>query len=193
MPLLAVSVLLLHGVASQGHRRLLSPQSTDKPVRARAKPADFVGTYEVWVCRGRPCRGDNDTAALSQLMVDLEPAPIRVDTFGLSTPFRRPGSSFDAGVGNGCFKVVRTFSKETYAGLGDVGLFGWTTDSSGEVVTFSPAKSPDAGYVIQAELRDGLLTGRGHSWGAGVAAVDWPPDSIIGIRTGPPNAGKCLE
>ena len=53
--------------------------------------------------------------------------------------------------------------------------------------------SPDASYRVTARRSTmDELRGRGESWGTGMAEVQWPADTFVARRIGPPDARVCF-
>ena len=157
-------------------------------------PASVPGTYDIRVCR-MACPPDSASplsqgALLRRGILVLTGGPTgfdgRRDSVGilLSGFFPKPG--------NGCYKlaIVRE-DPPSYAYT--LGGTHWQIDSTGRAIDFSLFNSPDAGYGVHATLVNGVLHAKGESWGAGAAAVDYPPDVVQGRRVGPPDLAPCLE
>jgi hypothetical protein len=155
-----------------------------------SRTPDVEGTYEIAVCKvGRCAPGDTAVTLTQGILVlfatRLPPVPDSAINL-LRLPFLAEG--------NMCFALEpRRPGSQTYAGLAGVEATRWQPDSAtGQRITFSLYFSPDAGHEVTARIRHGTLGGRGTSWGAGVAAVEYPPDTIVGRRLGPPDITPCV-
>jgi len=98
----------------------------------------------------------------------------------------------DEGQANGCFHFTANRPEvRTYASV--AGLLRWERRGSGDSAAFKLYQSPDAGHNVQVAATPRGFSGSGHSWGAGVAAVDYPDDLVVGEYLGPPNVARCEE
>ena len=160
-------------------------------VNRHPPPAPSItGTYEITVCKLGSCSlGDTTQAVTYGTLVLFASAlpPVPDSALPLLDSFH--------GEANACFAVHPPHDEaRTYAGLMGVGATIWQTDSTpaGRRLRFSLYDSPDAAHRVVAELTQGRIAGRGESWGAGVAAVDYAPDTVVGRRIGPPDITPCV-
>jgi hypothetical protein len=95
---------------------------------------------------------------------------------------------------NACYTLSRALGNPpTYAGIGAAGTTRWLRDRTSGIVEFGLYRSPDARHVVRAALRGDTLTGTGTSSGAGVGEIDYPRDTIVALRVGPPDLAKCAD
>jgi hypothetical protein len=161
---------------------------------AQASAAFRPGTYALRLCRVT-CDAHYPKNTLRTGWIVLDTAPLNLSRFPDST--RRPLElSFimmaDRGPANGCFHFTSNrIEVPTYAGTS--GLVRWQHSDNGDSVTFQLYQSPDAGHDVQVAPTASGFAGVGHSWGAGVAAVDYPDDLVVADYIGPPNVAHCAE
>lgn len=85
----------------------------------------------------------------------------------------------DRGPANGCFHFTANRPEvKTYAEI--AGLLRWEQGGGGDSVSFQLYQSPDAGHHVHVAPTSSGFAGSGHSWGVGVAEVDYPDDLVIG-------------
>ena len=154
------------------------------------------GTYRLLACRAGCGDADSTRAYLIGTLVvlpeqialsDLPPDTHR--EFERSSIFMRLGTSDEP---IGCFALtLRRRVGDSYAGISPAGLL--FAEFKGDTLYFPLYRSPDAGYEVAVVIGEQRLHGTGYSWGAGVAAIDAPSDSILIWRTGPPNLNDCIE
>jgi hypothetical protein len=167
------------------------------PFRAARVPSPpLAGTYELFVCKHECPLGDSSRAfAIGRLVLD--------DTAIVLTP--RPDSS-DVRLGwrrwqlrappTGCFIIdERKSERRSYAGISRVDVISWRIDAARDsAFSFTLYLSPDASHVatlVRANER-GVLRGTGRSSGVGATEVDWPDDSVVARRVGPPDVESCF-
>jgi hypothetical protein len=148
------------------------------------------GTYAISVCKTAPCTpGDSSHAvAWGQLVLFADSINLRA----LPDSARRllEGLFLDRPA-NGCVIMQRASNATTYAG-GVRGTY-WSSDSSrGGWINLTLYRSPDAHHAVTARVIGTALRGTGRSAGAGAAEVDWPTDTIVGERIGPPDLAACV-
>ena len=157
-------------------------------------PESLEGTYALQVCRVR-CAGPEDanTLAVGHLVL-LDSA---VDT----ATFRQQDSAgriladlfifeYADAPPNGCFVWTERRSKPpSYATILGGGLIHWSR--SNDTIRFRLYGSPDAGHFVRLAVQPQRLVGRGMSWGAGAADVDWPDDVVVAQRTGSSDPSVC--
>jgi len=100
------------------------------------------------------------------------------------------GYMYDAAP-TGCFVLETVQAERTYAGIDAIGFLRWFGTS--ESVRFNLYASSDAGYKATVAFSRAGFTGKGVSWGAGVAAPGFGPDALSGRRLGPPEVERCVE
>jgi hypothetical protein len=147
------------------------------------------GTYEVFVCRPECDLAAPEKALVRGIVVlmpgEFDPSEIpepELESF-------RYGYAYDASP-TGCFALDTLQAERTFAGINRVGFLRWF--GSYESVRFDLYASADAGYKATVAItRDGF-SGKGSSWGAGVAAPGYGPDVVVARRTGPPDLERCV-
>ena len=173
-------------------------QSTDTrrispPVKATHLRA---GTYTLHVCRVT-CDASAPRNEIRRGWVVLDSAPIQLSQFPdsirqaleMGTTFRPRHDS-----ANGCFRLLTTRPEiKSYAGIEPGGLLRWEQISGSDSVSFALYLSPDAAHDVRIYSSESGFAGRGVSSGAGVAAVDYPEDIVVGEYVGPPNVARCAE
>lgn len=187
LPVIAVAA------AACSHTEEARAPSASRQPEPRIDVGSVPGTYELRVCR-LACPPDSASKhvvgatlrrgylVLSEQSTGFED---RKDSVGILL------SGFMRAPINGCYTLdILRADLPSYAYT--LGGTHWEVDSSGTTIQFGLYSSPDAGYGVNATLRNGALTGKGESYGAGAAAVDYPPDVIEGHRVGPPNVSLCL-
>ena len=165
------------------------------PAVIEPTPATFrAGTYVLRLCR-ISCGAAYPRNVIRSGWVVLDTAALNTKEFPdsvqrmlalafMSHPSDRP---------NGCFRLDTTRPEiETYAGLMRGGLLEWSR-GAGDSVSFALYHSPDAGHEVRVIGTVDGFVGVGHSWGAGVASVDYPDDVVIGEYIGPPDLLRCRE
>jgi hypothetical protein len=181
----------------------------ERPASVRPA-APLAGTYELFVCKGRCPPGDSARAVavgrlvLQDSAIPLAPVDSR-DPVGPGDPREPRPDSADLhlqlgrwrarGTPNGCYVFDRRPERaQTYAGIRRVGVVSWRVRERDSAIKFSLYGSPDAGHDVTLARPDGsgVLRGTGHSSGAGVTAVDWPDDSVVARRVGPPDVEPCF-
>jgi hypothetical protein len=135
-----------------------------------------AGTYHLIACTA-PC-GASDTAAV------IARGTLVLDSAG------PPRHSFSRRTHAGCFVLERRRDHPSYLALFSQGYTSWDQPTPDSIV-FDTYRSPDAGHIVRAAVTDSGFVGVGHSWGAGVAAIAVPDETIIGRRIGPPDAHLC--
>ena len=173
-------------------------QPTDTQRTAPAVDSTHVrpGTYTLHLCRVT-CDPSVPRNEIRRGWVVLDSAPIQLELFPDSIrKALEMGAIFIRrdGPGNGCFRLLQTRPDvETYAGIEPGGLLHWSTVKAGDSVTFALYRSPDAGHEVTIRGTQSGFSGTGESWGAGAAAVDYPPDIVVGEYVGPPEPARCAE
>ena len=170
-----------------------------RPDVRTAQPARTpYGTYELRLCRVT-CAPEWPRNTIRSGWVVLDSAPIALSTFPdsvsdlLEYSFAFMADRSEDGA-NGCFLLsVDRPDVHTYGGLGTAGLTRWELVRGDDSIRFSLYRSPDAGHEVTVALTTGGFEGRGRSWGAGVAEVDYPDDIILARRLGPPEPRRCRE
>ena len=165
--------------------------------RARAASTPY-GTYELRLCRVR-CGAEWPANTIRSGWVVLDSAPIALEVFPDSVQRWLKNSYMLISVGlesagNGCYFLrADRPDVETYAGLHTGGLTRWEPTASGDSIRFRLYGSPDAGHEVTVVLTEDGFEGAGHSWGGGVADVDYPDDVVSGRRVGAPDPMRCGE
>ena len=158
-------------------------------------PGTVAGSYELLLCRDGCVPGDTIRPYVTGLLVLSDssiilhglPDSTRKGLAGHATFYYEPLDS-----ANACF-VRRGYREQgdSYAGNESVVLMRWRRDSVG-VLHMALYYSPDAGYTLTLRpVRDGW-SGAGTSYGAGVAEIHAPLDSIVARRIGRPDVVPCL-
>ena len=148
---------------------------------------DVSGTYELLVCK-KSCSFEKPQAAIAHGTVVLFESPLsqadadRLDPFHFAEPNE---------VIRACFVGEESNDAQSFAFGEKVGTTAWSL--KGNTLTFSLMRSLDAGYSVEAERNGTKFSGKGVSWGAGVAAPGYTPDAIVGRRVGPPNIAACTK
>jgi hypothetical protein len=147
-------------------------------------PVSAAGTYQLAVCRGPACvPRDSTTGYVLATLVLL-------DSAGAVAADMPPAQWEPSRLATGCMVVRhRRNVGNSYAGISVREYFVWR-DSAGQVY-FPLFRSPDAGYSVSARMTATGLAGRGGSWGAGAAEIHGPPDTVVAVRTGPPDRLRC--
>jgi hypothetical protein len=140
---------------------------------------DVSGTYELIVCK-EACSFDNPQAAIAHGVIVLFNKPLshsdvqKIDPYHFSEPYE---------VVRACFAGHESKDAESFAFGGSAGARSWSL--KGNTLTFSLLRSIDAGYSVDAEYKGDSFSGKGASWGAGVAAPGYTPDIVLGRRVSP--------
>ena len=92
---------------------------------------------------------------------------------------------------NGCFALQVDAGFPAYVGMHKNGLLSWSVAHDSASIDLQ--HGADAGYRIEVTKHGNELTGRGISWGAGVAGPDFGPDIFTARRIGKANTGACLS
>jgi len=163
-------------------------------VRPSRTPLTEGGTYRLFVCKAGPCASPDDTTLVTHGLVVLAHSREFLSHLPDSVSHTLMRYAFGARP-NGCYSLQRQVGNVTsYAGTSQVGGIHWrpATDRPG-FLAFELYRSPDALHQVVLIPRYDRLEGIGESRGAGVAAVSWPPDTVVAWRVGPPNAAICEE
>jgi hypothetical protein len=165
------------------------------PVPRTARPGDRPepGTYAVTICNSvcaESTSGVRGYLVLGPGTVSLSTVPRSVlayfeDRTRLLMVLEDRGES-----PNACFVLEAGPAVRGFAGSTPVGLTRWHS-TPGDSIQVLLHQSPDAAYVSQFEIREGIISGRGWSGGRGDAAVSLPDDTIRGHRIGPPDFRRC--
>jgi hypothetical protein len=157
-------------------------------------PESLEGTYALQVCRVRCASPEDANTLAAGRLVLLDSA---VDTAAL----RQQDSAsriladlfifaYSDAPPNGCFVWrERRSQPPSYATILGGGLIHWSR--SNDTIRFRLYGSPDAGHYVRLAVQPQRLVGRGMSWGAGAADVDWPDDAVVAQRTGPSDPAVC--
>ena len=135
-----------------------------------------AGTYHLLACSS-PCAASDSTVVVARGTLVLDSAGPTRHTFS-----RRAHA--------GCFLLERRRDHPSYLALFPQAYTSWDQPTPDSIV-FETYRSPDAGHIVRAVLTDSGFAGVGHSWGAGVAAITVPDETLIGRRIGPPDARRC--
>lgn len=156
-----------------------------------AEPTDIqlVGTYQVIICRG-PCSfASVKNAVIEGTFVLLAGRIERSEGEKLDPGFQPFLSRGDA---NGCY-LLRRLSSRDYGGYANTrgpALTVWS--QTNDELHLSLFRSTDAGYEVVLRGDAEALSGKGQSWGAGVAApADKTMDQVIARRVGAAEIGTC--
>jgi len=153
---------------------------------ASVSESEVIGTYELLLCKSE-CSFENLAAAITRGTVVLFKDPLSQEDVEKLDRFHRARAEE---VLRACFSGVRPEHAETYAFIQKTGATTWSFENN--VLKFGLFRSPDAGYEAELRLRGDVLSGEGHSWGAGAGAPRFSPvDVIVGRRVGPPNLSAC--
>ena len=157
-------------------------------------PESPEGTYSLHICRVRCASPEDPNTLATGHLVLLDSA---VDT----AAFRQQDSAgrvladlftfeYSDAPPNGCFVwTERRSQPPTYATILGGGLIHWSR--SDDTIQFRLYGSPDAGHYVRLAVEPQRLVGRGMSWGAGAAYVDWPDDVVVAERMGPSDPSVC--
>lgn len=156
------------------------------PVAARGQVA---GTYAVAVCKGAPCVPDDTVHAVAWGQIVLFNEPINLVALPDSARRLLAGIHLHAPT-NGCTIMRSAPHVQTYLAV--------TSGTRWESIAGAPdqitllSRSPDATYDALLRVTVNGMSGTGSSWGAGAAKVDWPTDTIVARRIGPPDLNACI-
>ena len=163
------------------------------PLVARRAAGQVAGTYRIAVCTSAPCTPRDTAHALVWGLLVLNDAPLPFASLPdsarrLLVRYSVPARS------NACYALSRASgTPRTYAGIAGAGTTRWLRDTVSGTLEFTLYQSPDARHVVRAALRGDTLSGTGMSSGAGAAAVDYPRDTIVALRVGPPDLAPCAD
>ena len=147
-----------------------------------AQTSSPAGTYRLQICRTSCGLGDSADAYIRGIVVLAE---------GPGNAGGDPDRDSREAGSNGCFWLTRIHQQDdSYAGLLRYGNILWRSPSPTSVA-FAIYGSPDAGYELVLTLAGVDLVGQGDSWGAGVAEIHAPSDTVIAKRLGPPDRSRC--
>ena len=156
-------------------------------VEGRVPPPDsadwirVTGGYHIRVCRrGGACADDADRDVKSTYFVSIQPNPLgkipadNATVFMLhleiASGFRPP---------NAC-----------YASQADAGIFTVQPKHAEPDITLVLGGSVDAFYDVKGTIENGRIEGTGQF--NGPSAVPSPVDTVVGVRTGPPDITPCI-
>jgi hypothetical protein len=160
---------------------------------ARPAAGQVAGTYRVAVCKSGPCTPADTAHALVWGLLVLNDEPLPFASLPDSARRLRVQYSVPAR-SNACYALHRASGDpQTYAGIRGAGTTRWLRDTTSGLLEFGLYRSPDARHVVRAALRGDTLSGTGTSSGPGIAAVDYPRDTIVALRVGPPDLTKCAD
>jgi hypothetical protein len=157
-------------------------------------PESPEGTYSLQICRVRCASPEDANTLATGHLVLLDSA---VDTAAL----RQQDSAgriladlfifeYSEAPPNGCFVWrERRSQPPSYATILGGGLIHWSR--SDDTIGFRLYGSPDAGHYVRLAVEPQRLVGRGTSWGAGAAYVDWPDDVVVAQRIAPSDPSVC--
>src|SRR6185503_416858 len=163
------------------------------PLGAQPARAQVAGTYRIAVCKSAPCSPADTTHALVWGLLVLNDAPLPFASLPdsarrLLLRYTVPARS------NACYALSRARGDvPTYAGMSGAGTTRWLRDSTSGALEFGLYRSPDAQHSVRAVLQGNTLSGTGSSSGAGAAEVDYPRDTIVAVRVGPPDLAPCAD
>jgi len=151
---------------------------------ALAEKPDVTGTYELSVCKS-DCELTQSVIAKGTVVLFNRPlSSNEIDKLGPSR-FFGPAEALRA-----CFSGARPEHAETYAFIQKTSATSWSFENG--VLKIELFRSPDASYEAELRLQGDVLSGVGHSWGAGAGAPRFgAADVITGRRVGPPNISAC--
>ena len=158
----------------------------------RGPHRSYAGTYSLFVCKQGPCEiGDTSRAATSGFLV-LSDSVMAFRHVPDSLRLLLVMHGVIDGAPNACYALrKRVRDVPTYAGSRAAGVTHWELNGAGELL-FGLYRSPDAGHQAHVRAFGDTLRGRGQSWGAGTAAVDYSSDTLVAIRIGPPDPEVCV-
>lgn len=160
---------------------------------AQPTPAKVAGTYRIAVCKSAPCSPTDTARALAWGLLILNDAPLPFASLPdsarrLLVRYAVPERS------NACYTLRRADGNpRTYAGISGAGTTRWQRDTTSGALVFTLYRSPDAVHTVRAAVRGDTLSGGGISSGAGAAEVDYPRDTVVAVRVGPPDLEPCVE
>ena len=178
--------------------RNIDARATFEAARWEPMKGAVAGTYSIAVCRQRCTVGDEARAYVVGELVLFEDATGALNQ-GAVPPLRRAValSSQEETIGGenrlprGCVQLRSNLALgDSYLGIESHDWFRWEPYSTGTLV-FPLYTSPDAGYEVEAVVRQGTLVGVGASRGGRDASWEGPEDYIVGRRIGPPNPAIC--
>lgn len=143
---------------------------------SQAPSVPVAGTYRLTACRA-PCTATDTAAVVARGTLILDSAGPPRDEF-----FPRAHA--------GCFLLERRRDHPSYLALFPQAYTSWDQPTPDSLI-FDTYRSPDAGHVVRAVVTDSGFEGVGHSWGAGVAAIDVPDETVTARRIGPPDMRRC--
>ena len=153
---------------------------------AKSNP-DTSGTYELIVCKNA-CSFENPKTVIARGVVILfENSLSRTDVEKLDPfHFREPNEGIRA-----CFAGESSKGAESLAFGRKTGVTVWSLND--KTLSFFLFRSVDAGYSVDVQYSGNAFSGKGVSWGAGVAAPGYTPDIVVGRRVGPPDIAACTK
>ena len=160
------------------------------PACCLAQPySSAAGTYELIVCKST-CSFENSQAAIARGVVVLFDNPLAQTDVEKLDPFHfaEPNEVIRA-----CYAGEEFKDAQTYAFGTNIGTTSWSQKGTGAVLTFSLMRSIDAGYSVDVRCSDNGFSGKGTSWGAGVAAPRYGPDVVVGRRIGSADMAACTK
>jgi hypothetical protein len=147
---------------------------------------EIVGNYELLICKSA-CSFEHPQAVIAKGVVVLSPVPL---TGGVAaklehSPFVKPNDV------RACFFGTPSKGAKSFAFLTNAMATSWAL--RGNSLTFELFRSADAGYEVELQRKGNVFVGNGTSWGAGVAAPHYSPDTVLARRIGPVNISACLH
>lgn len=175
----ALSIMLIFGM----HTSTVSQLPSDNHVS---------GTYKILFCERGCVYGDSTRAYTKGFLVLLEDSILRSRLNGEQRAAYDKGSSRDLPheSPNACFMLVTSSSQGAVSGALPLGFSRWTRSADG-VIKLTLYRSPDSGYSIQLEQRDGRWVGVGEYWTSISSSQPPPVDSVSAKRIGDAQIRNC--
>lgn len=161
------------------------------PLRAQDR-AGIAGTYELRICSSECGPLDTSLVLVSGYLVLAEHG-LDLSSIPLSARYKirnRASQLTENGRINACFSLVRR-KGDLLAGILPEGLTEWTARR--DTIDVALFQSPDAGYVLNALISDGRISGAGHEAGYIGTQFENAGGAVIGKRIGPPDLTKCVS
>jgi hypothetical protein len=184
---------------------LLPPAGAQPPVVTgvegrvyRTPPSAFdwsriVGSWNVRVCSSGPCDDDSSSTTLRTLFLSIQSDSFSLVNVDRDTQLMLRIGSYGGPPWNSCFTVVRRGGRSrTYAGMSGVGVFATEPNPGADTINLILGAALDAFFTVHATVGDGRFEGIGRSVSAPRYADAAPPDTVVGVRVGPPDPERCI-
>jgi hypothetical protein len=184
---------------------LLPPAEAQPPVLTgvegrvyRTPPSAFdwsriVGGWNVRVCSSGPCDDDSSSTTLRTLFLSIQSDSLSLGNLDRETEVRLRIGSYGGPPWNACFAVVRRGRRSpTYAGMSGVGVFAIEPDPRADTINLMLGAALDAFFTVHVMIGDCRFVGIGRSVSGPRYADAAPPDTVVGVRVGPPDPQRCI-